>query len=197
MSQFEGKSEIISDYAQTLIRVKARQMVRRPEFSATEAEDLEQELSVRILSQIHRYDHSRGSIKTFIARVADSQVAMIIRERKRKKRVGEDDLKIESLEKKVLDHEGKPALLGATLTDKDGRRLGQTQEMDSCDQVDLKAEIDDVLSKLPSELQTLCGLLMTLNHTQARERLGMPRRKYDAAIAMIREQFASSGLSQR
>jgi len=50
MTEFAGKSEILSDYAQTLIRVKARQMVRRPEFSATEAEDLEQELSVHLIA---------------------------------------------------------------------------------------------------------------------------------------------------
>jgi RNA polymerase sigma factor (sigma-70 family) len=197
MSDFAGKSEILSDYAKTLIRVKARQLVRRPEFLATEAKDLEQELSVRILSQIHRYDPSRGSINTFIARVADSQVAMIIRERKGKKRLGEGDLKIESLEKRVLDKEGKPALLWATLTEEDGRRLSQTEEIDSWDLVELKAQLSEVLRKLPTELRTICGLLMTLNHGQARERLGMSRRKYDEAIAMIRQQFASSGLSQR
>lgn len=197
MTQFAGKSEILSDYAQTLIRVKARQLVRRPEFLATEAEDLEQDLSVRILSQIDRYDPSRGSIKTFIARVADSQVGMIIRERKRKKRIGEDDLKIESLEKKVLDQEGKPSLLGYTLSDQDGRRLGQTDAMNPCDQVELNDELNEVLSKLPSQERKICELLMTLNHSQVQEQLRMPRRKYDAAIAMIRQQFASSGLAQR
>ena len=78
MSQVPRGSHVCTEYARTLIRVKARQIVCRPGFSRSDTGDVEQDLYLHLLSQAQQFDPTRGSINTFIARVVDSAVAMLV-----------------------------------------------------------------------------------------------------------------------
>ena len=73
---------VVSEYARTTIRVKAGQLVRQPGFSRSDLEDVEQELIVHLLSKAQQFDPDRGSLNTFIFRVIDSGVAMLVRKPK-------------------------------------------------------------------------------------------------------------------
>lgn len=44
MSQVSQGTDVCTEYARTLIRVKARQIVRRPGFSSSDTDDVEQDL---------------------------------------------------------------------------------------------------------------------------------------------------------
>jgi DNA-directed RNA polymerase specialized sigma24 family protein len=81
MSKAFDPQEIVTEYARTLIRVKAKQIVRRPGFSRSDQADVEQDLVVHLLCQAEHFDPERASLNTFIARVIDSAVAMLVRER--------------------------------------------------------------------------------------------------------------------
>jgi DNA-directed RNA polymerase specialized sigma24 family protein len=82
-------NEICTEYARTAIRVKTTQLIRRRGFSRSERPDIEQELMVYLLSQADRFDPSRSSLNTFVARVIDSGAATLVRNRKRLKRCPE------------------------------------------------------------------------------------------------------------
>jgi RNA polymerase sigma-70 factor (ECF subfamily) len=187
--------EILSDYARTLIRVKARQLVRRPEFTACESEDLEQEIALRILAQLQRFDPSRSSIKTFISRVANSAVAMLIRDRGRIKRNGGEGVQIESLEKSVDQPDGSAAPLWATVSEEDSHRRHQTRPLSASEALELKLDVATALAQLPPELRSICEQLMEGNQADCRRVSQLSRRKFHAAIHLIREQFSKSGLS--
>ncbi|MBE3123871.1 MAG: hypothetical protein IMZ65_03630, partial [Planctomycetes bacterium] len=77
---------LTTKYVQTLIRIKARAVARQPGFSQSDQDDLEQDLAIHVLKQAHYFDPDRGSVRTFIARVVDSAVAMMLRDRRRLKR---------------------------------------------------------------------------------------------------------------
>ena len=66
MSNSFDSHGIVTEYARTLIRVKAKQIVRRPGFSRSDQEDIEQDLVVHLLCQAERFDPERGSLNTFM-----------------------------------------------------------------------------------------------------------------------------------
>ena len=187
--------DVLSDYARTLIRVKARQLVRRPEFTVCEAEDLEQELTLRILVQLDRFDPTRSSINTFFARVVNSAVAMLIRERGRIKRNGGEGVQIESLEKMVEKADGSPTPLWATISDQDSHRRHQSRPITEEEAMQLRVDVASVLKQLPSDLRRICEQLMDGSQTNSRQASQLSRRKYQAAMSLIREQFTRSGFS--
>ena len=187
--------EVLSDYARTLLRVKARQLVRRTEFTACEADDLEQELTLRILTQLDRFDPARSSINTFFARVVNSAVAMLIRERGRIKRHGGDGVQIESLEKMVDKADGSPAPLWETVSDQDSHRRHHSRPLTAIDALQQQLDVSTVLNQLPPELRRICEQLMDGTQPVSRRDSHFSRRKYLAAINLIREQFTRAGLS--
>ncbi len=186
----------ITEYACTLIRVKARQVVRRPGFSSSDADDVEQDLFLHLLNQIPQFDPSRGSLNTFIARVIESAVAMLIRERRRSKRTPAKGVVIRSFEVMIDQLDGSPTPLGDTISQADAdRRSG----CDSISGIDLFEQADDIahlIDALPPELQAVCRARMDRNRKETEQDLGLSRRKYDAAIKLIREHFAKGGFGE-
>ena len=195
MSHGHHRTDLLNDYARTLIRVKARQLVRRPEFTVCEAEDLEQELTLRILVQLDRFDPTRSSINTFFARVVNSAVAMLIRERGRIKRNGGEGVQIESLEKMVEQTDGSPAPLWASISDQDAHRRHQSRTLTEEEAMQLRMDIESVLKQLPLDLRSICEQLMDGSKANSRQASQLSRRKDQAAMSLIREQFTRSGFS--
>ncbi len=105
-------NEICGEYARTLIRVKAKQLVRQPGFKRSEQRDIEQDLMVHLLAQADRFDPTRSSIDTFVDRVVDSGAGMLVRARKRLKRCPEEGIEIKSLAVVVEQVDEPPSLWG-------------------------------------------------------------------------------------
>jgi hypothetical protein len=183
--------EVFNEYARTLIRVKARQLVHRSGFSRSDQDDLEQKLVLHLLSQARHYDRDRASINTFIARVVDSGVAMLLRKRKRQKRA--PGLSAQSLELLVGDSSGKPQPLGATLSDEDrDRRLSRRSLSDLALYVDAEA-FDFAIRGLPSHLLEIVRRVMESSPAAAARDLGISRRQVTAALVAVREHFERAG----
>jgi len=124
MPTFDSQ-KIVTEYARTLIRVKAKQIVRRPGFSRSDQPDIEQELLVHLLCQAKHFDPNRASLNTFVARVIDSAVAMLVRDRGRSKRNPCSDAEVQSLAEKVPQPEGPPEPLARLISRRDlERRTG-------------------------------------------------------------------------
>jgi len=190
------RNDIVTEYARTLIRVKAKQLIRRPGFCRSDQDDVEQDLVLQLLSQARHFDPDRGSLNTFIARVVDSAVAMLVRERGRIKRSPSDDARIQSLGETVEQPDGPPVPLWMLISIADlERRTGGTSLSDA-ERHELSEDVASVISSLPQELQDVCRSLMHRNRTETERELGMSRRNYDAAIQRIREHFTQFGLAK-
>ena len=168
----ENKYDHLNEYARTLIRVKARQLVRRPEFSRADAEDIEQELAIQIHLKIAQFDSNRSSLNTFLARVVDSSVAMMIRDRGRIKRGG--GLK----RKHSIDHE--------TPSHGTGCELSKTRT---------RLDVTSVLDDLPNELRELCGELMIEKRSKVLKQRNVSPRRFKSSLNLIREHFQKSGIN--
>ncbi len=189
-------SHVCTEYARTLIRVKARQLVRRPGFNRSETGDIENDLLLHLINQAKQFDPGRGSINTFIARVVDSAVAMLVRERRREKRTPETGIVVQSLEVMIDQADGPPAPLGATLSQADAERRTGGESMSGIDLFELADDVAHLIDALPPELQAVCRARMNRNRSETESDLGLSRRNYDAAIELIREHFARGGFGE-
>jgi len=188
--------EIVTEYARTLIRVKAKQIVRRPGFSRSDQPDVEQDLVVHLICQAQHFDPDRGSLSTFIARVVDSAVAMLVRERGREKRNPQGDAEVQSLAEMVPQPDGPPEALARLISQLDLERRTGGASLTDAQLFDLVADVASVIPTLPSELQDICRSLLTRNRRETEADLGISRRGLQAAMVLIREHFVKSGLTK-
>ena len=186
----------MTDYARTLIRVKAKQVVRRPGFSRSDQSDVEQDLIVQLLCQAEHFDPHRGSLNTFIARVIDKAVATLVRDRGREKRRPAGDAELQSLADQVPQSEGPPAPLASLISQVDLERRTGTASPSDAQLFELVHDVASVIPTLPPELQTVCRSLLTRNLTETETALGISRRALRTAIVLIREHFEVSGLKK-
>lgn len=196
MTQFSPENHVCTEYARTLIRVKARQIVRRPGFSRSDTSDVEQDLYLHLLNQIRQFDPSRGSLNTFIARVIDSAVAMLVRERRRNKRAPVSGVVVQSLEVMIDQADGPPAPLEATLSQADAERRNGSDSMSNIEMFELAEDVSHLIDALPPELQTVCRARMDRNRSETERDLGHSRRAMSAAMTQIRQHFARGGFGE-
>ncbi len=190
------RTDVLNENASTLIRVKARQLVRRPGFSRSDREDVEHDLVVYLLTKAEHFDPDRASINTFVARIINSAVAMLVRESKRTKRNGGDGVEIQSLETKVKQDDGPPAPLWATITSADLDRRKGGSPLSDVELFELVEGVTSAVHSLPVELQVVCRSLLERNHAETKRELGMSRRSFDNSMESIREHFTKAGLAK-
>jgi DNA-directed RNA polymerase specialized sigma24 family protein len=187
---------VVSEYARTTIRVKAKQVVRQPGFSRSDLEDVEQELIVYLLCKAQQFDPNRGSLNTFISRVVDSGVAMLVRGRERAKRNPAGDAGIQSLEKEVSPSNGESQPLARLIGQRDlERRTGGASPTDT-ELFELVDDVASVLPTLPPKLQEVCCSLLIRKRSETEAELGMSRRALRTAIAAIRKHFEKHNLTK-
>jgi RNA polymerase sigma-70 factor, ECF subfamily len=182
---------VLNAYAQTLIRIKARQICRKAGFNRSDEDDLKQEMVLYLLGQAHRFDPTRASLTTFICQVVDTCAAMILRNRRRLKRVGR--IATLSLESTTIDLDGKPAPACRAILPEDlQRRTGGRPDCQAVRQEDAAAAAH-AIATMPPDLQNMCDRLMGRTVTAVARDLGTSRRQVRGAIATIRRHFERAG----
>ena len=196
MAKDTNRHEVYSDYARTLIRLKARQLSRRADFSRSDEDDIAQDLTLHLLCQAEHFDPSRASLKTFTSHVVNSCVAMILRERSRQKRAPGNGVEVQSLETMVDVPDEPPVALWATISVADiERRTGGTSKSDS-EVHDEFESLDLAIQGLPTEDREVCERLKVDSHAGTARELKISRRKLRTLVGGIREQFERAGLDQ-
>ena len=179
---------LTTDCITTLLKFKARQLRRRPEFRGAEMEELQQELALHVAQRAHLFDPKRGHVVAFITVVVDTAAAIMCRDRLRLKRGS--GVQPQSLEGSMLLNEGqKVSLLELLLEDDLRRHQGGQASADPCERVDLA----DAIESLPPLLSQIAKLFMAdgCEATIARD-LGISRRQVRKAIDELREHFRHS-----
>ena len=196
MTQHHYTENLITDYTRTLIRVKARQLCRRPIFRDVEQADVEQELTLYLLNQAEHYDPSRGAVATFVNQVVNSAAAFLVRDRKRAKRLPTADIEVESLTQMVDQPDGPPEVLESLVSRDDLQRRVGTVPLTDVELLEILEGVGAAIETLPPGLQRFCRNLMHGNGTSAQSAAGFSRRAYDAAMQALRLHFARAGLKK-
>ena len=184
---------LITPYVQQLFQVKARQVVRHRGFTLSDRHDIEQEFAIHVIREAPNFDPSRGSVNTFIDRVVNSAVTMILRERRQIKRAA--GFRSRSLDEAFphaeIDRQGS---LGELLDETDGcRRRGGTA--DKRERFDLHLDMRPVLASLPPRLLEIATRLAENPSERAVARdMGISRRQLRHAMATLRTVFEKAGM---
>ena len=195
MQSAAAQNILFTQYAQSCVRFKARQLSRRSEFRRCDEDDLRQELWLILLREAHRFDPRRASLNTFIDRVLQTAAGMIVRRPYRQKRVL--DRKAVSLDGiKVVTGDGRQALADS-ISDADlSRRTGVTRRgKTAChDAADAFAH---TIGAMPDDVRDVCRQVMGGTISSAARQLGRSRRQVRKALQAARPYFERAGLDGR
>ena len=188
----DNSDDGIDPYAAGLIRFKARRLVGQAGFTASDREDIEQELTLDLLRRLPKYNPKRAQLNTFIARVVEHRLASLI----------------EAQKAGIRDYRRCRCSLNECFEDADGRSV---ERVDTFDQEDyllrtgaqsrpseelnrLAIDVAAVLETLPPELRELCRRLKAETVTEISRDTGVPRGTIYESIKKLREIFKDAGL---
>lgn len=192
MSSDDVREVVDSEYAKALIRVKARQMCRQPGFTRSDAKDFEQELFLLLIAKLECFDPARASLNTFIDRVVESGVRMMLRNAARLKR-GKGRF-ARSLDAEPASGHGRPQSTRLP-QDAHSRRTGRQQRDPIADFLDSDA-IAAAIESMSEDLREICEMLKEVEPTPLAKRMGMSRRQMNRSMEQIREHFIRAGLGK-
>ncbi|MCG3127357.1 MAG: hypothetical protein CHACPFDD_02216 [Phycisphaerae bacterium] len=192
MAANSNRPNVLTDYAEKLIQIKARQLARRSDFRSSDDEDLAQEMRRHLLRRAHLFDAKRGSLNTFVARVVDSWIASLLRGRRRQKRAAARDAV--SLEGARVVTGGVNTTLREALSAERVRGRSDESPDDEITRQELIAAVARVVSALPPLLRDICARLPDQSDAAIKRELRLSRRQFDSAMARIRQTFADARL---
>jgi len=157
-------------FARGLIRREARLLRAASADAIWGFEDLEQELRLRLLQALDRYDPGRGSSEAFVAVVLGRAAAGIRRDRGRFKRT----------RRAVAPGAAEP-----------------TESVDSLDEAarDLRIDLLRAVGTLPDDLLLLAGQLLLRSLAEVARAQGVPRSSLVRRLERIRRHFEAAGVS--
>ena len=188
----DNSDDGIDPYAAGLIRFKARRLIGQAGFTASDREDIEQELMLDLLRRLPKYNPKRAQLNTFIARVVEHRIASLI----------------EAQKAGIRDYRRCRCSLNECFEDADGRSV---ERVDTFDQEDyllrtggqsrpseelsaLAIDVAAVIEGLPHELRNLCRRLKAETVTGISRDTGVPRGTIYESIKKLREIFEDAGL---
>jgi len=186
MGNPQSRDAALSAYASSLIKFKARQLDRKSVLRGMDRDDIAQELTFRLLAELHRYDPERGaSFDTFADRVINTAIASLLRAQKRQKRAGEAHaVPLDQIYVRVDDG---MATLRDVLSAADGaRRTGADVE-------DRAEAIMAIVMSLPPEEREFALLRRDGTDASVARDMGISRRQVRNIMARLRARFEAAG----
>jgi len=174
-------------YATAVIQYRVARMVDMNLIPASERDDVEQDLSLRLLKRLPGYDPQRSRLKTFISRVVRYEGQEILRLRYGNKHV--QHRKARSLDTPVGGQPGQHTTLGDLVTRSQQVRGRGRTEQDDQQQLELRNDLETVMATLPPRLRDLCERLMETRDPEAVCKSVSPQ-----TLAALRRRFEKAGL---
>jgi RNA polymerase sigma-70 factor (ECF subfamily) len=187
--------EGIGDYAENLIRFKARKLARTAASPEVDWEDFAQDMRLDLWRRLSKFDPSKAPLNAFITRVVEHKVASIIEARTAPCR---DFRRCRSSLNRPLEDQdgGRPAECGDTLGE-DTRHLRTGIPGHSVEEsVDLGLDTKATLARLPPELRDLCRRLMRQDLTEVARETGTPRGTLHESVLKNRRKFEKARLRE-
>lgn len=191
MDSAQKKDFVLTDYAKNLIRFKSRQLSQRRDFLSEEPDDLQQDLWMALIKAADQFDPAKASLDTFIDRVVNTAVAMLLRARRRHKHG--NGCRIDSLDsERATGGDKSEPLMASVSADDLTRRTGSEPRDETATREDAEA-IEHALAQTPPEVRDLCRNLMGGSVASVARDLGISRRQVRKTIATAKPFLEKAG----
>lgn len=196
MRSADAQSVVVTAYANACIKFKARQLSRRSEFRRSDEEDLRQDLWLALLTKADRFDPQRASLNTFVDRVLNTAVAMILRRPYRQKRApGQTALSLNGVTMSANGEGEEP--LANLISDADLARRTGAAESDEIAQHDDAEAFAYAIDAMPDDVRDVCRQVTGGSISSAARELGITRHQVRAALGAARPYFERAGFDVR
>jgi RNA polymerase sigma-70 factor (ECF subfamily) len=183
--------ELFDDRALKLIRERVKRLIGRHGFTASDRDDLEQDMALHLLECLRRQQQPIDAPEGFFRKVIADYAVTLVRRRKAEKR---DHRRLSSLHDKVLDEDGEYVERARVIPEDHVQTRLHTASRSRLDEVELVDDVAAVLAKLPPDLRDLCERLKHHSITEVARQLGVPRTTLHDAIRRLRQHFEEAGL---
>ncbi len=183
----------LDDYAVQLIKHKARQLVGRVGYTKHDREDIEQDLTVDLLHRLPKFDPTKATRNTFIARVVEHGVARLIERREAMMR--DYRLCIGSLNDHIVIGEDEHIERGDLLNRDTYMESVGNPVMSLAERVAMRVDLERLLATLPPELRDLWARVEEgQNFTDISQETGIPRGTLYDRMKKLRKLAEDAGL---
>lgn len=179
----------LDQFALDVIRNKVQRVCRRSGALRSEAEDLEQELFLKLRAAVPDADHRKGSVHGLIVRTVDNFLKNFLRDRFAQKRDPRRTVSLQDRTAPVYQH---PAERDAHR----GKRSAEDQfgRTKTRDQWDLRIDLHTLLEALSENNRDIAERLQFVSKKESAEQLGMPRTTFNDQVRKLRRPFEDAGL---
>lgn len=181
--------ELTQGFAASHIRRKARELARQEGFSRSDADDLQQQIYVRILERLDQFDPAQGCFNAFVKLIVHQFASNICRDAKMKKR---DRRAVASLSDRVEGEDGLTELARAIGSRELDARLCR-DERPAAEAFDLAHDLATFLATLPPRLQQIAERLPHRSIPQVARELKLHRSTVYVEIQKLRGLLAEAG----
>lgn len=191
MVQRERESPL-DEFAVRVARKTVRRLVGAWGFTASDRQDLEQELLLEVLRRLPRFDPARGRREPFVASVVANTAADLIQHRRAECR---DWRRASSLHDEAAECDGRRVELWRTLDEEACRERRGLGCRDEAAREDLRIDVAAAVAQLPEELQAVCLALACGSVREVARKTGVPRWTVRAQVARIQAHLVACGLA--
>jgi len=163
---------VLDPFVQTQIQRRARRLVGRNGFVATDREDIEQCLRLELLRRAHAFDPKKATWHGFVTLVLRRAVSRILRARHAEKRDYRRNSLLQTTDPRLASH----------LTTNGDGNADLVQDLAACE------------ARLPSDLRAITGSLRTESLSEAARAAGLPRSTFCDRVGKVRKIYESAGL---
>ncbi|MBE7457435.1 MAG: sigma-70 family RNA polymerase sigma factor [Phycisphaerae bacterium] len=170
----------LDEYTTTLISLKARALVGKYGFTKSDREDIEQDLTLGLLTRLSCFDPDKARSATFVRMVVDDCTASLIRKRKALVRDYRRSTSLDELQE-LVDQDDSENLAELSYDDREQRELA--------------IDMAEALKQLPAELRSIAEALRDGgNLAEVARAHGLTREAARWRVKKIGEHFARLGL---
>lgn len=190
-AQIDLSHELSSGFAVRCIRRKAKQLVGRAGLTNSDRDDLEQDLTVKLLEAFSKFDPDIADWKAFVKTVVERHAANLLREQRAEKRSASRQSSLHT----IVDHDefGIPTTLGDSFTEHEHDARTGADSRGDIDLLELREDVATVIASLPEDLREICDRLKHDGARQVARDLNMPQTTICRRIETIREHFEAAG----
>ncbi|MDL5053331.1 hypothetical protein QQ056_07210 [Oscillatoria laete-virens NRMC-F 0139] len=183
MEKQESSTSELSPLATMLINKTAKDMIGKGGFTNSDLADLRQELTLYLLERIGHHRPDLASEKTFFQKLLENKAWKMIRRNRAQRR---DVMRERSLLSTVdFDDDCEPITLQETIVDPASTQAN----------VELRADVNDVLDSIPADLRKICELLRTMSWRAAMRKMRIPKNQMQVVRTQLQEIFTAAGLA--
>jgi RNA polymerase sigma factor (sigma-70 family) len=183
--------EFFETIVRDFVRKKVRKIIGKAGFAHQDRDDLEQELTSRLLKRFKSFDPNRGSLGGFLKTVGSRIVANLLRDQRARKR---DRRLTRSLHVLMPSEDNGLVELAHTISQREqDARLRQRSRSEQ-DAADFARDLHDLLGRLPPRLRAFAELLKEKPLSGAAQALGLSPTKARLLLRLLRQMLVDANI---